>query len=143
MPAGSTGPVEVIDAQAKAAYRRRLEDLEDEMSEARAFGDAERAARAEEEREAIARELAAAFGLSGRKRRTGSAGERARVAVTQAIRTALGKINEQSHSLGEHRSHDLHRDLLLLRAGSPRSHQVAATSEGSKDERPADPALQA
>jgi len=93
---------EALDAQAKAEYRRRLEELEGELDEARAFGDPERAARAEEERDFLVRELAGAVGLGGRDRRLGSPSERARVSVTRAIRSALARLDEHSSALGDH-----------------------------------------
>ena len=93
---------EALDAQAKAEYRRRLEELEGELDEARAFGDPERAARAEEERDFLVRELARAVGLGGRDRRLGSPSERARVSVTRAIRSALARLDEHSSALGNH-----------------------------------------
>jgi hypothetical protein len=93
---------ETLDAQAKAEYRRRLEEMESELDEARAFGDPERAARAEEERDFLVRELASAVGLGGRDRRLGSPAERARVSVTRAIRSALARIDEHSSALGDH-----------------------------------------
>jgi tetratricopeptide (TPR) repeat protein len=93
---------EALDAQAKAEYRRRLDELEGELDEARAFGDPERAARAQEERDFLVRELAGAVGLGGRDRRLGSPSERARVSVTRAIRSALARINEHSSALGDH-----------------------------------------
>jgi tetratricopeptide (TPR) repeat protein len=93
---------EALDAQAKAAYRRRLEELEGELDEAQAFGDPERAARAGEERDFLVRELASAVGLGGRDRRLGSPAERARVSVTRAIRSALARIDEHSSALGDH-----------------------------------------
>jgi hypothetical protein len=93
---------EVLDATGRTAYRRRLADLEDEIEEARAFGDGERATRAEQERDMVAGELARALGLGGRSRRTGHPAERARVAVTRAIRTALARIREHSPALGAH-----------------------------------------
>jgi hypothetical protein len=93
---------ETLDAQAKAEYRRRLAEMESELDEARAFGDPERAARAEEERDFLVRELAAAIGLGGRDRRMGSPSERARVSVTRAIRSALARIDEHSSALGDH-----------------------------------------
>jgi tetratricopeptide (TPR) repeat protein len=93
---------EALDAQAKAEYRRRLEELEGELDEARAFGDPERAARAEEERDFLVRELAGAVGLGGRDRRLGSPSERARVSVTRAIRSALARFDEHSSALGNH-----------------------------------------
>jgi tetratricopeptide (TPR) repeat protein len=93
---------EVLDAQARAAYRERVKALEEDIEEARSFGDPDRAARAEGERDFLVRELAGAVGLGGRGRRIGSDVERARVGVTQAIRTALGRIREQSAQLGAH-----------------------------------------
>jgi hypothetical protein len=93
---------EVLDTQAKAAYRQRLDELGDEIEEAESWNDPERAARAREEREFIARELSAAVGLGGRDRRAASAAERARVNVTRAIKSALLRIDEHSPALGAH-----------------------------------------
>ena len=42
---------ESLDAQAKDAYRRRLAEIEDDLEQARAIGDAERAAQADAERD--------------------------------------------------------------------------------------------
>src|SRR5215218_9818794 len=59
---------EGLDAQAKDAYRRRLAEIEDDIEQARAIGDADRAAQADAERDFLVRELARAFGLGGRDR---------------------------------------------------------------------------
>jgi tetratricopeptide (TPR) repeat protein len=93
---------EIIDARAKAEYRRRLAQLEEELEEARSFGDDERAARAAEERDFLVAELAGALGLGGRSRRAASPSERARVSVTRAIRAAIARIHEHSDALSEH-----------------------------------------
>jgi hypothetical protein len=95
---GDAGPV--LDSQAKAAYRLRVEELQEEIDEAEAFHDPERASRAREELVFVARELAGAVGLGGRDRKTGSDAERARVNVTRAIRTALRRISEHDPQLG-------------------------------------------
>ena len=92
---------EILDAQAKAAYQRRLSELEEEIEEAREFKDEERIAKAEDEREALGRELRGAIGLAGRDRRSASATERGRIAVTKAIRLSLNKIAENDASLGK------------------------------------------
>lgn len=92
----------ILDARAAAAYRERLNELEDEIREAEAWSDIERAARLKEEREFLTRELAAAFGLGGRARTTSTAAERARINVTKAIRSALSRIGRQDPSLGAH-----------------------------------------
>jgi tetratricopeptide (TPR) repeat protein len=91
---------ELLDAQAKADYQRRLTELEDELEEARELGNDERIAKAEDEKEALAHEIRRAVGLGGRDRRAASSAERARVAVTRAIRLALERISEQNRDLG-------------------------------------------
>ena len=91
---------EMLDAQAKADYQRRLAELEDELEEARELGNEERVGKAEEEKEALTREIRRAVGLAGRDRRAASSGQRARVAVTKAIRLALVRISEQNRDLG-------------------------------------------
>jgi hypothetical protein len=91
-----------LDARATAAYRARLAELATILEEADAAGDAGRSALASEEHDAIARELAAAYGLGGRPRRTGDSVERARQAVTWRIRDALGRIDAAHPELGRH-----------------------------------------
>jgi tetratricopeptide (TPR) repeat protein len=93
---------EVLDERAREEYRRRLVELEEEIEEAEAFGDPERGSKAVQEREFLARELASAMGIGGRSRVSGSAAERARVNVTRAIRSALGRIAEHSPGLRDH-----------------------------------------
>lgn len=95
---GDAGPV--LDSQAKAAYRLRVEELHEEIDEAESFNDPERASRARDELIFVARELAGAVGIGGRDRKTGSDAERARVNVTRAIRTALKRLSAHDASLG-------------------------------------------
>jgi hypothetical protein len=94
------GPV--LDAEAKAAYRGRLADLDEELDEAERWHDTERAARSRLEIDALRRELAAAVGLGGRDRHVAASPERARMSVTKAIRTAVRHIAEHDPELGEH-----------------------------------------
>ena len=56
------------------------------------MADVDRAAQADAERECLVRELARAVGLGGRDRRAASASERARSAVTRAVRHGLARI---------------------------------------------------
>jgi hypothetical protein len=93
--------VEVLDARAKAEYRRRLRELEEQLEDAEELGHAERAARARAEREALADQLAEAVGLGGRDRVTGSAADRARCAVTHGIRRALQHIRPALPALAD------------------------------------------
>jgi hypothetical protein len=91
-PLARSAGLPILDERAKAAYRRRLNDLRDELTEAERFHDAGRTARAREEIEAITEQLAAGVGLGGRDRLAGSAAERARSTVTLGIRAALKKL---------------------------------------------------
>jgi hypothetical protein len=91
-----------LDAQAKAAYRRRLEEIAEDIEEAQALGNDERAAQGEAERDFLVRELARAVGLGGRDRRAGSPSERARASVTRAVRQAMARIREHHPGAGEH-----------------------------------------
>jgi hypothetical protein len=92
----------VLDDRARAAYRARLADLDDELAEADAHHDIERSARLAAERDALIGELARATGLGGRRRRLGDAAERARTTVTARIRDAIGRIERAHPELGRH-----------------------------------------
>ena len=96
---------EILDAQARTAYRRRLEEIDHDMDDARASGDLGRVQQAEVERDFLVRELSNAFGIGGRSRKAGAASERARVAVTRALRTAIRHIGDHHKALGEHLDH--------------------------------------
>jgi hypothetical protein len=91
---------EVLDAQARQAYRARLDELRGEIEEASSWNDPARRARLEREAEVIADQLNAALGLGNRSRRTGSAVQRARVNVQRRIADALGRIEEAAPALG-------------------------------------------
>src|SRR6266498_1968631 len=99
-PGGDAGSI--LDPEAKAQYRARLDELDEELRDAERANDRERAARATNERDAVAHELAAAVGLGGRDRKAASDAERARVNVTRAIKAALDRIGEHSPALGRH-----------------------------------------
>jgi hypothetical protein len=93
---------DVLDPQARAAYRQRLTDLDEELAEATDWNDTERAARIRAEKDFLIRELAAATGLGGRPRQLGSGSERARLNVTRAIRTAITRIAGHAPAAAAH-----------------------------------------
>ncbi len=112
---------EILDARAKDAYRRRLAEIEDDIEQARAIGDTERAAQADAEREFLVQELARAFGLGGRDRRAASASERARAGVTRAVRHAINRIAEHHPQLGEHLSRTIRTGTYCAYLPDPRA----------------------
>lgn len=107
---GASGPPTVtpsgdgvlLDPGARDAYKRRLEDLQDELEEAERFNDPGRAARAREEIAFLAGELSQGVGLTGRDRKAAAAAERARQNVTRTIGSVLKKLAAGSPGLGVH-----------------------------------------
>lgn len=91
---------ELVDAKAEASYRARVEDLKDQLQEAESFGDLHRAQRARTELQRLEEELASAFGLGGRQRRSGGAAEKARVNVQKRLRDAIKRISDHDPTLG-------------------------------------------
>lgn len=91
---------EILDGQARGAYRARLAELREELDEAEQFADRGRIERTRAEIDFLTEQLASAVGLGGRDRRAGRASERARAAVTQSIRGSLKRIAEAIPTLG-------------------------------------------
>jgi hypothetical protein len=99
---GVHADIPVLDAQAKAECKRRLNELRQDLNEAERFNDLQRMTEAQNELRAIADYLASAVGLWGRDRKTLSDTERARCAVTKCIKRAIRQIGEAIPSLGYH-----------------------------------------
>jgi hypothetical protein len=97
---GDAGPI--LDEQARADYRRRMQDLAEEIDLADAAGDTVRAEKAREELDTLTEAVAAAFGLGGRPRKAGDPAERARSTVTARIRSAVAKVEDAHPALGRH-----------------------------------------
>ena len=116
---GDAGPL--LDVQAKADYRRRLDDLREELDEAERFNDPERARRAREEIGSLTEELARATGLGGRDRKAGSGAERARSNVTMAIKAALKRISENDAALGRYLAATIKTGNVCNYTSDPRS----------------------
>jgi hypothetical protein len=95
-----SGTGEMIDRQALAAYRRRLTTLDQELAQARSWADDARAAALAAERGMLLDEVAASTGISGRRRVTGAATERARVAVRKSLAAAIKRIEDADPELG-------------------------------------------
>ena len=101
-PAGAGRGVEVIDEQARRAYRARLREIEAELAEAATANDPGRAEPLEEEKERLLDEMRKAIGLGGRDRKMGDSSERARSAVTWRIRHAIKKLEVVHPALARH-----------------------------------------
>ena len=100
--AGDDDTGKILDTAAKAEIRQRLEDLHERLREAESFNDQGGATRARTEIERLSERLASAMGLGGRDRAVGPQAERARLLVTQRIKTALRKIRDLHPPLARH-----------------------------------------
>jgi len=90
----------VLDERARRQYRDRMTELDTDIDEAEAANDLERAARLRGERDWLISELTAATGLAGRTRHFTDAKERARVAVSKAVRRAVDRIERAEPAIG-------------------------------------------
>ncbi len=93
---------ELLDQQARCAYRQRLTELAEELRQVKKDGDERRAVKLEDEIAAIERELRRAFGLGGRARVAASVAEKARVNVTRTVRLAINQISSSSPKLARY-----------------------------------------
>ena len=91
-----------LDAAARAQYQNRVRELREEIAHAESCNDPGRTAAAQAELEFIADQLAGSIGLGGRDREAASNAERARVAVTLAIKASLEKLRNCHPALGAH-----------------------------------------
>ncbi|MGB8466455.1 MAG: hypothetical protein WCE49_16025 [Terrimicrobiaceae bacterium] len=101
-PACAGRGVEVLDEQARRAYRDRLREIEAELAEAARANDPGRAEPLEEEKERLLDEMRKATGLGGRNRKMGDGSERARSAVAWRIRHAIKKLEGVHPALARH-----------------------------------------
>lgn len=115
---GDVGPV--LDAQARAAYQRRLAEIDEDIDEATALGDGERVALARADRMYLVRELAGAFGIGGRSRVAGSTSERARASVTRSLRYAMARIAEHHPEMAAHLERTVRTGTYCSYAPDPR-----------------------
>ncbi|WP_020109554.1 hypothetical protein [Nocardia sp. 348MFTsu5.1] len=95
-------PIPILDQRARYAYRRRLDEVDQDIAEAKANNDLARAELARRDREFLLEELNGAVGLGGRLRETGGAAERARTSVTRSLRYALDRLTDHDEVLGTH-----------------------------------------
>jgi hypothetical protein len=92
----SDGP----DGAARAAYRRRIEELQEEIELAEARGEPALAAERRDEQQLLAGELGRSLGLDAR--RPSPEIERARIAVTNALRRSVRRMAQSGPQLAAH-----------------------------------------
>jgi hypothetical protein len=92
----------VLDDEAKKAYRRRLNELVEELDEAEKNNDLGRISHLQADKHALEEEMKHASGAFGRDRRIASVKKQERDAVRAAIKRCLKTIEEKHADLGRH-----------------------------------------
>lgn len=95
---------DVIDAQARSEFKRRLAELREELAEAESFHDTGRAECLRAESDALLDALRGSLQLGGRTRRAAAHVERARVNVTRGVSAALRRIAGYHPDIAAHLS---------------------------------------
>ena len=93
---------ELLDADARRAYRARLAELRAAVEADGALGHADAVGAMREEMDFLTRELSRALGLGGRSRVAGSVAERARLNVSRAVKSALRRMERANRDLAAH-----------------------------------------
>ena len=91
---------EVLDTEARNAYRHRIVELQTEIDDAFDRDALETAEALQAELDQLVAQLTQAFGLGGRERRASSTVEKARLNVTRALRAAIAKVTEALPTAG-------------------------------------------
>jgi hypothetical protein len=89
-----------VDTKALRAYRRRLDELGQDIDEAEENADLGRLEQLQDERDALLDQVRSAVGLGGRARSFGTPQERARTAARKSIARALAAITRLDAVLG-------------------------------------------
>lgn len=106
--AGAGHGGQVLDDAARAAYRRRYEELSRSLAEADADADRAAVERARLELDQLESQLLSAYGLSGRARTMDDPTERTRINVQRAIHRAIERVASVSPPLADHLHHRIH-----------------------------------
>jgi DNA-binding response OmpR family regulator len=117
----SSNAGELLDDDARRAYRVRVAELGEQIEAAQTEGRSDAAGQLREEMDFIVRELSRAFGLGGRSRHAGSIAERARLNVMRAVRSAMERTTAADAGLGAHLKATIHTGTVCAYTPDPRA----------------------
>jgi predicted ATPase len=122
---------ELLDAEARRAYRARMAELREAIETAEAWGTADEVGLLREELDFITHELSRALGLGGRSRHAGSIAERARLNIVRAVRSAMQRIASADADLGGHLDATIHTGTVCAYTPDPRVDIAWLVSSGA------------
>ena len=93
---------EVLDSKARDSYKKRIIDIQQQISEAESSFNSDLINQLQEEYDQLIDHLSGAIGLGGKARKVNNTIDKARSTVTWRIRNAIKKITEFDPTLGKH-----------------------------------------
>jgi TolB-like protein/tetratricopeptide (TPR) repeat protein len=102
----------LIDEKARAAYQKKILDLQSDLHDAEQCSDFTRVEKLQGEYDQLVDHLSKALGLKGKTRETGSTIEKARSALTWRIRNAIARVEQHHPLLGAHLSNAVKTGIL-------------------------------
>ena len=102
----------VFDDRAKQSYRKRINELLEEIKLCEDHSNFEKAAKLQQEYSDLVDHLTASLGMGGKTRKVNDTTDKIRSAVTWRIRNAIQKIEKTHPSLGKHFAHSIKTGLF-------------------------------
>jgi hypothetical protein len=102
----------VFDDRAKQSYRKRINDLQEEIKQCEDDSNFERAAELQLEYSDLVDHLTTSLGIGGKTRRANDPMDKMRSAVTWRIRNAIQKIEKSHPTLGKHFANSIKTGLF-------------------------------
>src|SRR5262249_17750890 len=119
-----------LDDKARSSVKARIAELQEDLDEAEAHNDIERATRLREELDGLIDALSQALGLGGRSRKLGDLAERSRSTVTWRIRHAIRRVGAVHAELGRHLANSVRTGTFCVyRPESKDSWQLTSKSD--------------
>ena len=102
----------VFDEKAKQSYKRKIQDLQEEIQHCEDHSNFERAAELQQEYSTLVDHLTASLGMGGKTRKVNDPMDKMRSAVTWRIRNAIQKIEKSHPALGKHLAYSIKTGLF-------------------------------
>ena len=102
----------VFDDKAKQSYKKKIEDLQEEIKLCEDHSNFERAAELQQEYSELVDHLSISLGIGGKTRKANDPMDKIRSAVTWRIRNAIQKIEKSHPALGKHFTNSIKTGLF-------------------------------
>lgn len=102
----------IFDEKAKQSYKKRMQDIQEDIQTCEDQSNFERAAELQQEYSDLVEHLTASIGMGGKTRKVNDTMDKMRSAVTWRIRNAIQKIEKSHPALGRHFANSIKTGLF-------------------------------